>query len=146
MSWQRVDGPQHAFLFSPQLVQQGNFGSDLVRLGDGHGGMKGWAKTRAAALANKRVTPTAASKKLLGRRGRGCKPIPRRVRRMTLLEQGRRGGLKHSGHGSSAADVPKKELWSRKRFAEDGYWPSLREARKERKIYRTIYNRVVGNV
>ena len=69
VSWQRVDGPQHAFLFSPQLVQQGNFGSDLVRLGDGHGRMKGWAKTRAAALANKRATPTAASKKLLGRRG-----------------------------------------------------------------------------
>ena len=51
----------------------------------------------------------------------GAVPLP------TLLEQVRRGGLKHSGHGSSAADVPKKELWLRKRFAEDGYWPSLRE-------------------
>ncbi len=145
VAWQRTAAAatKSFWCCGPQLLQQGNFGSDLLLLADGEGGPAGWKKTRRALASRKYLKRPAAGSAILGSFGRGVRPIPRPVRRRTLKQRGCSGGRVCAGGGSTAADVAKKEAWLLSQRARlGGTWPPARVARDKKGISFNLYYRL----
>ena len=148
VSWtQSAEGRGRAFFFDqPQLVQQGNLGSDLLMLSPDLGGERGWTLNRKRLRDGEAPNLTKGQLKLAGPKGRGTKPIPKKVLVKTMRKRASDGGKARAGNGSSQKTISRKESWLKKFFAEKDVFPTFRQAWDLKRVSRSVYNRVRAEV
>jgi len=136
------------FMNSPQLVQQGELGSDLLALSTDIGGNAGWMRNRSllTKLSRSRRSWKKNQKKPLTRERRGVKKIPVKIKKATLRVKGQIGGKKLCGNGTSVVDMCKKEKKLKKMYFDKKVFPPFRVAQEELHLGQGAWQRIRKSV